>query len=273
MQRIRHFLWVIWPYVVIAVGIFGLGRPVAIEMYESWRAQRNIANIESEYDQMEEESRDALMKEAEAYDEQLLSGRGLDGRAPYAKQLAYGNQDMMAHLVIKKLSIDLPIYHSIDDNVLMVGVGHVEGSALPVGTVGGKCVLAGHSGMPNARMFDDIHLLEKGDRFVIWTLGRPLAYEVVSSKVVEPTAVEELSPEAGRDLVTLVTCTPYGVNSHRLLVTGERCKYIEDEEVVPKLEVYANRRTVPLLIGCGIVLLVAVSGIVWRVRHRHRSLV
>lgn len=153
----------------------------------------------------------------------------------------------------------------------MIGVGHLEGTTLPVGTAGGRCVLAGHSGMPNARMFDDIHLLEEGDRFVVWTLGTPLAYEVCDIQVVTPEHSELLLPEEGEDLVTLVTCTPYRVNTHRLLVTGRRCAYVDNEEVVAPVEVYVNQRTGPLLIGLALVVLVAVAGIVRAAARRHAA--
>lgn len=268
MQKFRHLLWTILPYALVLYGVVGLARPVVLDLWEAHKAQENIISIEASYDEMAEKEREQVWNAAVEYDETLLAGKSLAGCVPYEQQLSYENQDMMAHLVIPSLSLDLPIYHGIDDNVLMTGVGHVEGSELPVGTVGGKCVLAGHSGMPNARMFDDIHLLEKGDRFVIWTLGKPLAYEVVESKVVEPTASEELLPEEGRDLVMLVTCTPYGVNSHRLLVTGERCEYVPDEEIIPTAEVYVNRRTVPLLIGLSIIGLAVVVCIVLRMRKK-----
>lgn len=268
-RGIRKVLYM-WPYVVLLLGIVGLARPVALDLYESWQAQQSIAVVEATYDAMEDETRNAIMEEARAYNAALATARPLDERVPYEKQLSYANVDMIAHLSIPKVSINLPIYHGTNENTLMTGVGHLEGSALPVGTVGGRCVLAGHSGMPNARMFDDIHLLEPGDRFVIWTLGEAFAYEVFDVEVVLPNATDRLIPVAGEDLVTLVTCTPYGTNTHRLLVTGRRCEYVEDEEVIPETEVYVNRRTVPLMIGLGATGLVFVSGIAFRVAGRRR---
>lgn len=254
------------PYVLVAVGLVLLGRPMIEDLYESWKAQQGIQAVESAYEQMDEAKRAELIQEAEVYDEELLHGSLSDDRLPYNKQLSYEDVDMISHLVVPKLSLDLPIFHGIDDNVLMIGVGHVEGTSLPVGTVGGRCVLAGHSGMPNARMFDDIHLLEKGDRFVLWTLGEAYAYEVIDSEVVEPSAVEKLNPVEGEDLVTLVTCTPYRVNTHRLLVTGRRCEYVPDEEIIPDTEVYVNRRTLPLIIGCVVVIVVSTGSSV--ILHR-----
>jgi sortase A len=125
--------------------------------------------------------------------------------------------------------------------------------------------------MPDARMFDDLGNLVEGDRFVVWVLGEALAYRVVSMETVLPTEVEKLQPEEGRDLVTLVTCVPYGANTHRLLVTGERCEYIPDEEEVPAVEVYVNRRTVPLAVGLVATLGTATAGGVAGFRRRARE--
>lgn len=267
--RARDFIRRWWPTALTIIGLVILAIPVATDMYESWQAQTSIATIESEYDVMGQKEIDELFQEAEAYDHDLLEGRHHEGKR-YPEQLAWGSSDMMAHLSIPKLSLELPIYHGTDENTLMIGVGHLEGTTLPVGTTGGRCVLAAHSGLPHTRMFDDIQALVKGDRFVVWTLGRPMAYQVIESKVVTPDKSEELLPEDGRDLVTLVTCVPYNVNTHRLLVTGERCEYVSGEEDVPEVEAYVNRRTIPLLIGMAIVL---VAGIVTRVivaTHRRR---
>lgn len=228
-------------------------------MYESWQAQQSIATIESEYKTMETAETDALFAEAEAYNQATIQNTQHDG-LPYEKQLAWGSSDMIARLSIPKLSLELPIYHGTDENTLMIGVGHLQGTQLPVGTKGGRCVLAAHSGLPHARMFDDIQALNTGDKFVIWTMGRPMAYRVISSEVVTPDQADRLLPEPGRDLVTLVTCVPYNVNTHRLLVTGERCEYVPGEENVPSVEAYVNRRTIPLLAGIAIVI--AAFGIV-----------
>lgn len=269
MRRVAGF----WPYLMVLAGIALLAWPLATDIYEGIAARNSISSIENSYDGMAEEQRTQLWDEAVLYNEGLLgkNPEAADGRLPYARQLSFRDTDMIAHLAIPKLSVDLPIYHGTSENVLMIGVGHVEGSALPVGTEGGRCVLAAHSGMAKARMFDDIHLLGEGDRFVVWTLGRPLAYRVRESKVVLPEASEELLPIDGEDLVTLVTCVPYGVNTHRLLVTGERCEYVPDEEVIPAVETFVNRRTVPLAIGFGIILAVSLAGILARRRRRKQQ--
>lgn len=274
-MRLRRLFHDVWPYALAALGLVLLGRPIVLDMWEAHLAQQSISAIESTYDAMGDAAVSELWEDAEAYNERLLAGRSVGDLRPYAEQLSFPEPDMIAHLVIPKLSLDLPIYHGTEENTLMCGVGHVEGSELPIGTAGGRCVLAGHSGMPNARMFDDIGLLENGDRFVVWTLGRPLAYEVVGSKVVTPDRTDELlPPRDGSDLVTLVTCTPYRLNTHRLLVTGRRCEYIPDEEQLPEVEAYVNRRTIPFLVGLGACVGVGVAGAcvgAHRRRNRRRS--
>lgn len=259
-------------YALLLVGLVGLAVPVVTELRTSWVTEQGISEIEATYSDMEDHDRSELLRQAEEYNRAILSATSTDGLLPYRQQLAYGGIDMIAHLSIPKLALNLPIYHDTDDDTLMTGVGHLEGTTLPVGTVGGRCVLAGHSGMPNARMFDDIHLLGIGDRFVIWTLGQALAYEVTETKVVWPEETDELLPVPGEDLVTLVTCTPYGTNTHRLLVTGRRCAYVPDEEEIPDAEVYVNRRTIPLLAAFGTICLTTLICVAIRaVRHARRG--
>lgn len=264
LTRRERIQWLA-PYVILILGFAILAKPIATSMYDSWLAQQKISVMESDFDEMQEKERVALIDQAQAYNKALISGdSGIEDMLPYEKQLAYGHTDMMAHLSIPSLSLELPVYHDTDEKTLMIGVGHLKGTGLPVGTRGSRCVLAGHSGMPNARMFDDIGLLKEGDRMVIWSLGLPLAYEVIEMKTVTPDQTEELLPVPGEDLVTLVTCVPYGVNSHRLLVTGRRCEYIPDEEVMHPVEIYVNRRTIPLLVAAFIVLAVSFSGMIAR---------
>lgn len=270
-MRVRRLLLAIWPYVLIVCGFVGCGLPFAQATYESYKAQETMSKVETTYEAMSEETRRAVFDEARAYNDDLLAKRPLVDRLPYAQQLSHESADMIARLSIPKLALELPIYHGTSDNTLMIGVGHLEGTALPVGTAGGRCVFAGHSGMPNARMFDDIERLVEGDRFVVWVLGEAFAYEVVDIEVVNPDDTDSILPDAGRDLCTLLTCTPYGVNTHRLLVTGERCEYIEGEEEVPDVEVYVNRRTVPLIIAIVLVSVVGVTGIVAGVRRRRAA--
>lgn len=252
----------LWPQAMVLLGLMILAWPVLLGFWNSWQAQQGISQVEASYDAMKDEVVQALADEATAYNMSLVDGTSRDGVAPYAHQLVLGDSEMMAHISIPCLSLDLPIYHGTDETTLMAGVGHVEGSALPVGTLGGRCVLAAHSGMPSARMFDDIGSMEDGDRFVIRTCGRTLVYEVVESRVVLPEQTDALLPREDEDLVTLVTCTPRGINTHRLLVTGKRCPSAIHEEVAPKPAVFLNSRTMPLFIGMAMVGVIVAAGCV-----------
>jgi sortase A len=138
--------------------------------------------------------------------------------------------ETMGYITIPKIDVKLPIYHGTSQDVLEKGVGHLEGSSMPVGGEGTHCVLTGHTGMQNAKLFTDLTELEEGDTFYLHILGRVLAYQVDRITVVEPNELDDLKRVDGEDYCTLVTCTPYGVNSHRLLVRGKRIKYTEKEQ-------------------------------------------
>lgn len=140
--------------------------------------------------------------------------------ADYFSQLAFSDDGVMGYIRIPRISVNLPIYHGTSQKVLERGVGHLQGSALPVGGPDTHCVLSAHRGLPSAALFTDLDLLRAGDHFYIYVLDRVLAYEVDQVLEVDPDHTEDLDVLPGEDLVTLVTCTPYGVNTHRLLVPG-----------------------------------------------------
>ena len=135
---------------------------------------------------------------------------------------------IMGYVDIPKINVNLPIYHGTDDTVLQVAIGHIAGSSLPVGGQGTHCVVSGHRGLPSARLFSDIDQLREGDVFMLHTLGQTMTYQVDQIRTVLPNELDDLAIDPGLDLCTLVTCTPYGVNTHRLLVRGHR---IPNEQV------------------------------------------
>lgn len=142
----------------------------------------------------------------------------------YNQTLNMGN-GIMGSIEIPKISVNLPIYHGTSDEVLSAGVGHVNGSSLPIGGSSTKSILTGHRGLPSSKLFTRLDELELNDLFFISVLNETLAYKVVNIQVIEPEDVSSLEIEEGRDLVSLISCTPYGVNTHRLVVTGERTTY------------------------------------------------
>lgn len=147
----------------------------------------------------------------------------------YESMLSVGG-DIMASIEIPSIKLNLPIYHSTNSDILMKGAGHLPQTSLPVGGESTHAVITGHTAMPSAKLFTDLNILELGDKFYIHVLGKTLAYEIVKIYVIEPQDTKTLQVYEGKDYVTLITCTPYGINTHRLLVRGERVPYVENEE-------------------------------------------
>ena len=139
---------------------------------------------------------------------------------------------IMGYIDIDEIGVELPIYHGTDPSVLNVAVGHLEGTSLPVGGVGTHCVLSAHRGLPSARLFTDLDRLKVGDTFTLTVLNRLLTYQVDQVLIVEPDQVEALAIDPNEDYCTLVTCTPYGINTHRLLVRGRRVENAEEKPVI-----------------------------------------
>ena len=211
-------------------------------VFSSYLAELHQAEVVMEYDasvqEMQEEELAKEWKKAEEYNESLagepvrdpfLEGSGMALPQNYLEILRIF--DTMGTVEIPKIGVSLPIYHGTDAETLEKGVGHLRQTALPIGGEGIHAVLTGHTGLPNAKMFDGLTNLEIGDKFYIHVLGETLAYEVDALNVVKPEEVELLDPVPGEDHVTLLTCTPYGVNTHRLLVRGIRVPYVEEERI------------------------------------------
>lgn len=198
----------------------------------SWWNKRVQTTVSTDYGQivntLSNEDYTALLEEARAYNRDWaaeFSGDmhpGPEQMARYERALNTPGTDVMATIEIPQLSVFLAVYHGSSEAVLRAGVGHLEWSALPVGGEGTHCVLSGHRGLPSSRLFTDLPQLMEGDFFILHVLNEMYTYEVDQILIVLPHETEALMPEAGEDLCTLVTCTPYGVNSHRLLVRGHR---------------------------------------------------
>ena len=244
------------PAAMIMTGLLILFSSVIIDWFETWQAQQSIQRVSSEIASIDPARKQELLEQAEIYNE-LLTGDTVrysklekEGREllPYEEQLLYAPGMPMAWVDIPKISTKIPIYHGTDDNVLMMGAGHIEQSSLPVPGESVHSVVSAHSGMVLTRMFDEIRVLEPGDVFIYWVLGEPYAYEVTDTEVILPDDTAGLGIERGKDKTSLVTCTPYGINDHRLLVHAERVEYKPEMDTVP-MDAYVNYRTVPFLIG------------------------
>ena len=177
---------------------------------------------------------DSSIDAADAYNRQLNTTPNAfykpDLVSGYAQTLDISGTGIMGYITIPKISVELPIYHGTDEGVLQVAAGHLEGSSLPVGGAGTHAVISAHRGLPSAKLFTNLDELEVGDRFTITVLNRVLTYEVDQISIVLLTEIDQLLPTEGMDYVTLMTCTPYGINTHRLLVRGKRVETTESQK-------------------------------------------
>jgi len=182
----------------------------------------------------------------------------------YMNTLDVTGTGIMGYITIEKIGVELPIYHTVAESILQVAAGHIPGTALPVGGEGNHAVLAGHRGLPSAKLFTDLNKLEEGDIFTVTILNQVFMYKIDQVLTVLPTDGEDLQPVAGKDYCTLVTCTPYGINSHRLLVRGERIEpdvekpvlYIANEAYQIDPIIVTPAVAAPMLLILAIVLIV-----------------
>lgn len=189
-----------------------------------------IASMDNEeYDITLESARDYNAKLLERFNSYLLEGE-LEYR--YEEELNFAGDGIMAYIEIPSINVMLPIYHGTAEEILQVAIGHIDWSSLPTGGESTHCVISGHRGLPSARLFTDLDQMEVGDIFMLNVLNEVLAYEVDQIRIVLPHETEELLIQEGKDLVTLVTCTPYGVNSHRMLVRGHRVDNLAEAQTV-----------------------------------------
>lgn len=213
--------------IVFLIGLSLLLYPSVSNYWNSFHQSQAIAGYSTEVANLSHEEYDKILENAHKYNERMA---GHDAQyimsnseiADYESQLKVSDTDIMGFVEIPTIRCKLPIYHGTEDSVLQVGVGHLPWSALPVGGEGTHCVLSSHRGLPSSRLFTDLDQLTEGDIFQITVLNETLTYEVDQIRIVLPEQTEELQPIPGEDHCTLVTCTPYGINTHRMLVRGIR---------------------------------------------------
>jgi len=227
--------------IIFLAGLSLLLYPFVANQWNNYRQKQLISSYEQTVSQKEASNGidyDAELKKAEAYNEALLPSILPDSFAiadaseedqTYMNTLNIAGDEMMGIVEIPKIDIKLPIYHTTKEDVLKQAAGHLEGSSLPIGGKSTHSVISAHRGLPSASLFTDLDQLKKGDHFLIHVLNKTLCYEVDKISVVKPEETSALAVEEGEDLVTLLTCTPYGVNTERLLVRGHRVPYVEQE--------------------------------------------
>lgn len=211
---------------ILLAGVALLLYPAFSSYYNGIHQSRAVQSYEEQVAKLPEEMYESYFREADAYNVRLLEKRthfisGKPKSEEYQRLLSV-NGDTMAVIEIPKLDLRLPVYHGTSEEVLGSGVGHLEGSSLPAGGKGTHTVLTGHRGLPSSTLFTGLDKLEKGDLFIVTVLNRKLCYEVEEISIVEPEEMDGLKIDPEKDLCTLVTCTPYGVNTHRMFVRGIR---------------------------------------------------
>lgn len=227
--------------IIFLAGLSLLLYPFVANQWNNYRQKQLISGYEqvvSDKEAAEGIDYDAERKKAEDYNEALLpcvlpdsfalaESSGVD--PVYMNTLNIAGDEMMGSVEIPKINIKIPIYHTTEEDVLNKGAGHLEGSSLPVGGANTHAVISAHRGLPSASLFTDLDQMKVGDHFLLHVLDKTLCYEVDKISVVKPEDTSALAVEDGQDLVTLLTCTPYGVNTERLLVRGHRVPYVEEE--------------------------------------------
>ena len=222
---------------ILLIGAGLIAYPSFANWWNSFHQSRAVASYAETVANMNTEEYERIISKAQAYNRKLSRSGILwtldeDEEKEYKEQLDIGTSGIMGYIDIPKIDVMLPIYHGIEESILQVAVGHIPGTSLPVGGKGSHCVVSGHRGLPSARLFTDIDKLVEGDSFTITVLNKTLTYEVDQIRTVLPTDLSDLQIEKGKDYVTLVTCTPYGINTHRLLVRGHRIENADGDASV-----------------------------------------
>ena len=273
-------LLTIAPPILLLAGILVLLYPVLATQYNNQRQERIASEFSAVADQAGPDAVAESLRRADEYNLKASESPILDpwldaqrpGTAQYQDYLSQLNlNDVMATIKIPSINVNLPIYHGTENATLDKGIGHLFGTALPVGGESTHTVLTGHTGLGNATMFDQLTSVKMGDVFYIETAGRHLKYQVTDIRVVLPTETESLNKVEGKDLATLITCTPYGINTHRLLVTGERVP-MDDDAVAAEAAQVKGAVMKPWMIAvlASVVVILAIAGAIW-LRSRKRK--
>lgn len=262
---------------VFITGLSLLLYPTVSNYWNSKHQSRVVANYSDTLAKMDKKEKQDAIDQAVQYNESLvLNGNRFSPSdselSVYKSLLNADGTGMMGYITIPEIRCKLAIYHSVDDSVLQVGVGHLEGSSLPVGGSSTHCVISGHRGLPSARLFTDIDRLEKGDLFYLHVYGKVLAYEVDKISVVEPEDYGPLEIEEGKDLCTLLTCTPYGINTQRLMVRGHRVvDSLYDESNITSDAARVDTLVVASCVGVVFLLVGIIVSKIWRLRGREKN--
>lgn len=275
LSRLSTFMIIL----IFLAGVSFLAYPTVSNLWNQAHQSRAIATYSKQVEKLDDSENKKMLKAARKYNKSLLKKSdhwklSKKDKKKYESLLDVSGTGIMGYIEVPKIDCSLPIYHGTDEGALQIAIGHLEGSSLPVGGKSTHCVLSGHRGLPSARLFTDLDQMEEGDIFILNILGRKLAYEVDQIRVVLPEEMSDLEIEEGKDLCTLVTCTPYGINTHRLLVRGHRTEYVEKKVAEEKKEVQTKKTDIRLMIAGGagvLILLIIIIVIVIKRRRKRRN--
>ena len=248
---------------VILIGIGLLSYPTVSDWWNSFHQTRAVASYAAAVSQMKTEDYDRLFAEADDYNRKL-AGTGMkwsmtdEEIQEYNNVLDISDNGIMGYIDIPRMRQTLPIYHGTDDAVLQIAIGHLAGTSLPVGGDSTHCVVSGHRGLPSARLFTDLDRLIVGDIWTMTVLNRTVTYEVDQIRIVEPEDLSELQIVQGSDYCTLLTCTPYGINTHRLLVRGHRIPNLDGDANVTADAMQVDQTLVAMVVAVIILLILVI---------------
>lgn len=270
-EKTKHRLKSVFIIVVFLVGLAIFLYPVLSDLWNRWRNEDLIVEYKDNIQNLQETDNkqyEEIWAKAKKYNKNhrqnyvidpFTEAEDYEKSSDYNAQLNPNHDGIMGYLTIPKIDVGLVIYHGIGEEALEKGVGHTEGTSLPIGGKSTHSVLSAHSGLPSAKLFTDLDQLKIGDKFFIHVLNKTLAYEVDQIKIVLPDNVDVIKIVEGKDYSTLLTCTPYGVNSHRLCVRGERIPYGETAEDENNTEPSSKNKYYKLIfLGLGLLIVLYV---------------
>ena len=222
---------------MLLIGLSLMLYPSLADWWNSFHSSRSIASYVEQVANIDDAQYEELWDAAWDYNQSLLHRPNDfllsdEQQEIYKSLLDFGGNGIMGYIEIPMIDVMLPIYHGTKESVLQIAVGHLDWTSLPVGGAGSHCVVSGHRGLPSARLFTDLDKLKVGDVFMLHVLNEILTYEIDQILIVEPQDTDPLLIEPGKDLCTMITCTPYGINSHRMLVRGHRIESQEEPKVI-----------------------------------------
>ena len=273
MKWVKKNISTIILVLIFFVGLSLLLYPIISDYWNSFHQSRAIATYAEAVAELDDEDYEKMWQEAEAYNQKLSYQPNRwnlteEEEEEYNRILDVGGTGIMGYIESPEIKVSLPIYHGTDEGVLQIAVGHIPGSSLPVGGIGTHSVVSGHRGLPSAKLFTNLDELDEGDVFMIRVLDETLTYEVDKISIVEPDDLTGLEIDPELDLCTLVTCTPYGVNSHRLLVRGHRIPNLEDDSIRVTADAMQVDR---LIVASAIAVPILLILIIWVLVHYRKK--